>query len=101
MYETITTNLTDYPSYLCQELMPHFQNQYLQPPPIQHRPYYEDQAELENFAHQDEFLHNTNNLVEVDQEETSPVQEEDELNTEEESDVETQTQESDKTFDID
>ena len=102
MYETITMNLTSWPSYLFQELRPHFQSPYLQPPPIQHSPYYVDQGELENFTHEEEFLHDTTNLVGVDQqEEIAPVQEEDELNTEEERNVEPQTQESDKTFDID
>ena len=99
--ETIATNLPDSPAYLFQELMPHFQNLYLQPPPVQHNTYYEDHSELENFTSHDEFLHNTDSPVEVDQEDTFPVQEEDELNIEEESDVETQTLGSDKALDID
>ena len=54
-----------------------------------------------SFTNHDEFLHNTDSPVEVDQEDTFPVQEEDELNIEEESDVETQTLGSDKALDID
>ena len=100
MYETITMNLKSWPSYLFQELRPHFQSPYLQPPPIQHSPYYVDQGELEDFTHEEEFLHDTPNLVDQ-QDEIAPEQEEDELNTEEEGNVEPQTQESDKNIDID
>ena len=81
--------------------MPHFQNLYLQPPPVQHNTYYEDHNELGSFTNQDEFLHNTDSPVEVDQEDTFHVQEEDEPNIEEESDVETQTLGSDKALDVD
>ena len=95
-------NLKSWPSYLFQELRPHFQSPYLQPPPIQHSPYYVDQGELEDFTHEEEFLHDNPNLVGVDQqEEIAPEQEGDEPDTEEEGNVEPQPQESDKDIDID
>ena len=50
-----------------------------------------DQGELEDFTHEEEFLHDTTNLVGVDQqEEIAPVQGGDEPDTEGEGNVEPQ-----------